>query len=115
MKVNIIEEAVIRRFLQDHELPLLVSDVDFGHIEVAERNFTGMGFITEFMPSKDLKVLADGVSMRWGKSDARLNTSRMEAGFVVYVDDGILNAVEGFTYGGGDWPGTVDVIECVES
>jgi hypothetical protein len=111
MKPTTIEKAVIQRFLQDADVALLVRNVNLEEVEVADRSFSGMGFLTEFVPSKAVKVMADGVSIRWGKVDANLNAMQTEAGFIVYVDDGVLNAVEGFIYGGGSWPESIDAIE----
>jgi hypothetical protein len=41
----------------------------------------------------------DGVSLRWTKAGARLGPSRIETGYVIYIDDGYIVAIEGHAYG----------------
>jgi hypothetical protein len=69
--------------------------------------------LTEFERSEDLKVFATGVSLRWGKIGARLNAAKLETGYLVYVDDGYVTTVEGYTYG-DEWPDQVEHIELYE-
>ena len=60
-----------------------------------------------------MKLFNDGVSLRWGKIGARLNVAKIETGYLVYVDDGYLTAVEGYTYG-DEWPNQIDRMELYE-
>jgi len=73
-----------------------------------------VGFMTEFVPSPELKLFDDNASLRWGDVGARLNTARTETGYLVYVDGGQITAVEGYTYGGEAWPGRVESVEWYE-
>jgi hypothetical protein len=45
-----------------------------------------------------------------GRVGAWLNVSRVETGYIVYVDGGYLTAMEGYTYG-EDWPAEVEQVE----
>jgi hypothetical protein len=99
--------------LADRELKPVRSTVDFDAVRVSDREFTGAGFLTEFEQSEELKLFDDGVSLRWGKVGARLNASRLETGYLVYVDDGYVTTVEGYTYG-DEWPNRVEQIELYE-
>lgn len=113
MKTSALEKAVIGRMLSDRELRPARSTVDFDKVTVSSREHTGPGFLTEFEPTEELKLFEDGVSLRWGNVGARLNASRQETGYLVYVDDGYVTAVEGYTYG-DDWPDQVEQIELYE-
>jgi hypothetical protein len=110
MKATELEQLVIGRLLADHELKPLRSAVNFDVVVVTDRELTGVGFLTEFERSEELKVFEAGVSLRWGSAGARLNASKIETGYLVYVDDGYITAVEGYTYG-EDWPDQVQQIE----
>jgi hypothetical protein len=44
---------------------------------------------------------------------ARLNASKLETGYVVYVDNGYLTTIEGYTYG-DDWPESIGSFELYE-
>jgi len=113
MKTTELEKAVIQRMLADHELKPVRSAVNFDVVTVNDREFTGMGFLTEFERSEELKLFGKGVTLRWGKVGARLNASKLETGYLVYVDDGYVNTVEGYTYG-DEWPEQVSQIELYE-
>jgi hypothetical protein len=69
--------------------------------------------LTEFEPSPELRVLGEGVNLRWVKVGARLNAQRVETGYLVYVDGGCITTVEGYTYG-VPWPERIDGIELYE-
>jgi hypothetical protein len=83
--------------------------LDFDAVTVSAREFTGVGFLTELARSKELKLFDGGVSLRWGKVGARLNTS-VETGYLLYIDDGYLTAMEGYTYG-DEWPARITEME----
>ncbi len=113
MKVTELEQAVIRSMLADRELKPVRSTVNFATVVVSDRGFTGAGFLTELERSEALRLFNVGVSLRWGKLGARLNASRVETGYLVYVDDGYVTTVEGYPYG-DEWPDQVEQIELYE-
>lgn len=113
MKVTELEKTVISSMLADSEVNPIRSAVNFDAVTVSEREFTGAGFLTELERSEELKLFDDGVSLRWGKVGARLNVSKLETGYLVYVDDGYVTTVEGYTYG-DEWPAQVEQIELYE-
>ena len=113
MKANELEMAVIERLLADRELKPIRSAVNFDVVTVSDREWTGMGFLTEFERSEELKMFDSGASLRWGKVGARLNPSKLETGYLVYVDAGYITGVEGYTYG-DEWPDHVQQIELYE-
>jgi hypothetical protein len=113
MDVSELEMKVIERFLSDPNLTFLTPSLRWEATKVKDRSMTGAGFLTEFEHSEELKVLGNGVSLRWGKVGARLSSSKIETGYLVYVDDGYLTAVEGYTYG-DEWPPDIDRIEMYE-
>lgn len=113
MRVTEIEKAVIESMLADRELKPLRFTVNFDAVTVSDREFTGAGFLTEFERSQELNLFDDGVSLRWGKVGARLNASKIETAYLVYVDNGYLTSVEGYTYG-DEWPSQIDQMELYE-
>ena len=113
MKATELEKLVIRSMLTDHELKPVRLSVNFDAVLVSDRELTGVGFLTEFQPSEELKLFEVDVSLRWGKVGARLNASKVETGYLIYVDDGYVTSVEGYTYG-DEWPDQIDQIELYE-
>ena len=113
MKANELERAVIERMLADCEPRPVRSVVNFEAVTVSDREFTGVGFMTELERSEELRLFDAGLSLRWGNVGARLNASRLETSYLVYVDDGYVTTVEGYTYG-DEWPDEVERIELYE-
>jgi hypothetical protein len=109
MKLTPLEAAVIRCLLADSQMKREDTRLDFDAITVSSREFTGAGFLTELARSKELKIFDDGVSLRWGKVGARINAS-IETGYLLYIDEGYLTAIEGYTYG-DEWPTRVTEME----
>ncbi|MEO8214170.1 MAG: hypothetical protein ABI560_13300 [Myxococcales bacterium] len=113
MRPNDLEKSAVEKVLADTSVKPTKKSIRWDAISIKSRSLTGAGFLTEFEPSPELKVFADGVSLRWGKVGARLNVRRTETGYLVYVDGGQITAVEGYTYG-DEWPNEVDSIEWYE-
>ena len=113
MAVTKLERAVVEWLLKDPQLHPLRAEVDFEKINVVARDFTGMGFLTHLEPSEETRLFEEGVALRWGQVGARLNTPKIETGYVVYVDNGYLSTIEGSTYG-EDWPESIDSSELSE-
>lgn len=110
MTVSNIEKAVIERFLADPAMRPNRRSINFESVNVRSREFTGAGFITDFQRSDELSLFDESISLRWGKIGARLNASRTDTGYLVYIDKGYLSAIEGYTYG-EDWPAEIEQLE----
>lgn len=113
MKASHLEQTIANELLRDPDLDPLKRVVDLTEVEVTERELTGPGFLTDFEKCPALKLFRDGTSLRWGNVGVRLNAEKLDTGYVVYVDDGYLTAIEGYTYG-EDWPETIDAMEVYE-
>jgi len=114
MLPNNLEKAVVEMLLNDRALLDKKKSVRWDAVAVKRRSMTGAGFLTEFEHSPELCVFGETVSLRWGKAGARLNDARIETGYLVYVDDGVITRVEGYTYG-DEWPTSIDRIEMYEA
>lgn len=114
MTATEIEKAVIQRLLGDSSLSPLRSSIRWDTIEVKSRSMTGAGFLTEFKSSPELRLFKEGTNLRWGKAGARLNDAGVETGYVIYVDDGQVTGIEGYTYG-DEWPTHIDRVELYDT
>jgi hypothetical protein len=113
MKLTELETSVLERMLAGNDIPPTRGGLRADAVVVVDREFTGVGFLTELQRSPELKLFEDGVSMRWGKVGARLNATKIETGYLVYVDDGYVTSIEGYTYG-DEWPTNVEEAEFYE-
>jgi len=112
--VTALEAEVIQRMLTDPQLSPRRRVLDPSNpLVVEERSVNEVGFITSIARNDAAKLFADDTSMRWGKVVGRLN-SEVDVDFVVYVDDGFVNAVEGVTFGGESWPSSIEEFELTE-
>lgn len=102
LKIEPIEVAV----LDDLFMQKGVSVESFYDIGVTKREYTGVGFFTDFYPSDALRIGALDYSDRWLDTHAKLNGT-LNVGFLVYIDNGMVTAIEGFTYGDDSWPDTI--------
>lgn len=111
---NALEAAVIQRMLADPQCaPSRRMAAPQAPLEVAERSFSEVGFITSFVRNGAAKLFDSNTSLRWGKVVGRLN-SEVDVDFVVYVEDGYVIDLEGVTFGGEPWPSRVDQFELTE-
>ena len=102
-KLTDLERDVLKLFAHHSDFsisPNFVSDLE--SIE-CERKLTGVGFLTEFQKNIiPLKATSLQSSAIWDRLSAVLNNETL-VGFLVYVEDGNVSAIEGFTYG-EKWP-----------
>ena len=110
MKPAKIEVAVINAMLRDAALRPIRMLIDFDSVAVQSREYTHVGFLTDFERSNELILFPRDTSLRWGGVGARLNSTKIETGYLVYVDNGYLTAVEGYTYG-DEWPLAIEHYE----
>ncbi len=75
---------------------------------VAKREFTGVGFFTEFSLPADAPVRRDLPDATIGGVEASFPSVEHGAGFLLFVRSGVVNMLEGFTYGEDQWPQTTD-------
>jgi hypothetical protein len=102
-----LERAVIEMFLAG-ELPALRTlSEQFKASRPLKREFTGVGFFTYFdVPASAPRVIyPDRVSI--SDVDASIDGLQNGAGFVLFVREGTLQMLEGFTYD-QPWPREID-------
>jgi hypothetical protein len=73
---------------------------------VRSRELTGVGFFTEFVLAPDA-VPAPVSTLRFGDVQATVSGLKRGPGFVIFVDDGLLTMLEGYSYD-KPWPERID-------
>jgi hypothetical protein len=106
--VTDLERAVLLRFLEGDDPVLRALRDQLAVAEVREREFTGVGFFTYFLrhPGIHPVSLPDGVLNPPLVGDVELQAENLRygVGFVLFVKDGLLHFLEGYTKGGEPWP-----------
>ncbi len=113
MTLNNLEKAIIKQFLTEKGVSIADDDTFFSDLNVDCRDFSGVGFITNLNKSPKLNVGTSHDSYKWGNLGAKLNSS-IDTGYLLYVENGCLNTIEGYTYT-EDWPDDIFQIETYAS
>lgn len=100
-----IEKAVLENLLDGH-LPFLIQlRKQFARCKVVQREFTGFGFYTTLAVPDDVSRIP-GLDIKFGDVIAELPEVPSGAGFLLYVKDGVLDMLEGYSYD-EPWPSSI--------
>jgi hypothetical protein len=107
MELNSLEHAVMAMLLAGDDPTLRILAEQFRAAQVTKRELTGAGFYTRFSVPPEAPRLADRPSFRFGDVTAEIEGLQHGAGFVLFVDDWVINFLEGFSYD-EFWPENTD-------
>jgi hypothetical protein len=98
-----LEKEVLDLFLTGAHPGLQVLRTQFSRSQVSRRELTGVGFYTYFDVPPDVPRLDNRGSLWLSGVAADIDGLRNGAGFVLHVENGTLQFLEGFTYD-DPWP-----------
>ncbi len=101
-----IEGAVLQKLLDGDHPVLNVLRQQMPFLSVSTREHTGIGFYTNFTLAAGAPR-ADSIRTQFGDVVATIRGLEHGAGFVLWVDDGLLSCLEGYAFG-EDWPWRVN-------
>lgn len=107
--LNDIEKVIIKAFLLSKNISRDDDNSFFSDICARERDLTGVGFFTYFDQLEELKIGKDNETYTFSDLGAKINNS-IETGYLVFVKDGFIDSIEGFTYE-EPWPKDVTHVE----
>jgi hypothetical protein len=103
-----LESEVLKVLLEEDAEPFVSIRRQLSHAIVVKREFTGVGFFTDFEVPLDAPVRRDLPDATLGDVCAELPTLQHGAGFALFVRNGVVLMLEGFTYD-EPWPTSTDV------
>ena len=106
MNLTSLETSVMHMLLAGDDEVLAVLRRQLGNISVTSRKMTGAGFYAEFLHPPDVERITDLPSFKFGDVDGRASNLKHGAGFLLYVTQGVLSMLEGYTYD-EPWPDEV--------
>src|SRR5579859_595032 len=106
-RLSSLESAVINKVLQGDHPVLAALRQQFLHASVVERKMTGVGFFTEIQVPDSTPIARTSRPLRFGDVAAKIPGLEHGAGFLVYVDNGRITALEGYAFDEA-WPETVE-------
>jgi len=105
--LSVIEKAVLEKML-DGNFPLLIQlQRQLELCIVEKREFTAFGFYTTLIVSQSIPKI-EGLDIKFGDVIGFIPGLSSGAGFLLYVKDGVLDMLEGYSYD-EPWPSSIDV------
>jgi len=102
-ELTTLEGAVIRKLLDGDDETLAILRTQAEALKVLDREFTGVGFYTKISAPPELER-TNKRSLVFGDVEAEIPELENGAGFLLYVENGLLHMLEGYTYGSERWP-----------
>jgi hypothetical protein len=105
-----LERRVLGLFLEGDTVTLHVLRAQLETAELSRLEWTGVGFFTHFSVSSTTERLT--YRKRFVLSEVLGSTAEdsAAAGFLLFVEDGELRMLEGYTYGNDPWPEREDTL-----
>ncbi|MGH6836100.1 MAG: hypothetical protein ACREC9_11230 [Methylocella sp.] len=101
-----LEQAVLEHLLSGETERYRILQKQICAVRVTERKLTGVGFFTRFSTPDDVPKLSHEATFQFGDVAADINGLKHGAGFLLFVEDGRIETLEGNTYG-EPWPQNV--------
>jgi hypothetical protein len=108
--LTLLERHVIEKLLAGEEEFLMILREQLSVAKVIKRKMTGAGFFSIFWLPAEIKIVSGNPSFELGDVTAKMPSVRYGAGFVLFVKNGIIDKLEGFTYD-DPWPSDVSQFE----
>lgn len=102
-----LERAVVGMLLDKPGEPFDTIRQQLWHATISARRFTGVGFFTDFTVAPDAPVRRDLPDATIGDVRADFPGLQHGAGFLLFIRDGVVTMLEGFTYD-EPWPAITD-------
>ena len=101
-----LEKQVLEMLLHGPDEVLAILRLQAEQLEVSSRETTGVGFYAEFVVPPDVPRVPGGSTFKLGDVNGTADNVSHGLGFLLYVKDGALSMLEGYTYD-EPWPGDV--------
>ena len=107
-----LEKAVLEKLLERRGEPFDTLRRQVSCASVSKREFSGVGFFTEFALPASVQVARDVADMTIGDVGAEIPGLEHGAGFVLFIRGGLVTMLEGYTYD-EKWPENTDEFKLV--
>lgn len=91
---------------EDHLLGILQEQ--YKRSTVKSREFTGVGFYTTFTLDKNVPKAEYKNTFQIGDVIGEVKGINNGIGFILFIKDGLINILEGYTYGDEKWPESIE-------
>ncbi len=101
-----LERAVLEKLLSGEDTKFRILQNQIWTLHVTDLKMTGVGFFTRFSLPNEAPTLPDEPSFHISDVGAEINGLDHGAGFVLFIKNGQISMLEGFTYD-EPWPSQV--------
>jgi hypothetical protein len=98
-----LESHVLAMLLRGDDEVRRVLRLQAEELEVTSRKLTGVGFFTEFTVPSYVPRIPESPTLKFGNVNGSAENIKHGLGFLLYVADGALSMLEGYTYD-DPWP-----------
>ena len=105
--LTVLEREVLEKLLTGDNSQLEILRNQLTNATVSSREFTGVGFFANFHVPPDMVRLSNRKRLTIGDIAANIEGLKHGAGFLLFIDDGVLEFLEGFTYD-ETWPEKIE-------
>lgn len=109
-----LEKAVLERLLAGEHPVLAALRIQAERGKLASREHTGVGVFCNFAIPRDAPRITSHKRIVFGDVHARIDGLEYGAGFLVFVIDGYLGLLEGYSFDGEPWPEVVGQFALLE-
>lgn len=101
-----LEQRVLEMLLSGRDEVLTILRQQAQGLQVSSREMTGVGFYTEFLVPPEAALVPGRPTFKLGDVNGTADNVGHGLGFLLYVKDGALSMLEGYTYD-EPWPDEV--------
>ncbi len=109
--VTQLEREVMEMLLSGEHPVLMVLRAQWERAKVVQREFTGVGFFTHFEIPVGVPRVPGRRSFQLDDVHADVPGLSHGVDFILFIRDGAIDFLEGFTYGDDRWPETIDTFQ----
>jgi len=92
------EKKVMEMLLKGDDAILELLREQYNTVKIKERKFTDTGFFTTFDVKDKNVIIPNCKSFNFGDIVGEMENLKYGIGFILFIKDGILNILEGYTY-----------------
>ncbi|HEX5058756.1 MAG TPA: hypothetical protein VFV99_05310 [Kofleriaceae bacterium] len=104
MELTPLEAAVLDMLLAGDDPWLAILREQRRLLHVTGREHSGVGFSADLAVPADAPKLPGGATVRFGDVSADIDGLEQGAGFLLFIDGGVITVLEGYLYGDAEWP-----------
>ena len=101
MQMEPLERAVLEKAFEGEHPAFVLFQKQLDNLIVKNRQFTGSGFYTKFDVDVSVgveQIKVNDISIKFGDVVAEIDGLQYGAGFLVYVENGVIRMLEGYSF-----------------